>query len=421
MHEVLNVAALVVPTRVARLACRGRALLSLWHYPRMVSEDKCAKKWNVPRRWVLGLIVSIVTVVFAGCGSGASRQPSTQQTRTTAALSTQSGSAPVGIAASVTGDKISVAAFDRLLASEVDSEPESQRLAPPDFTACISHHRIVSNVAVSQESVRQLKTQCESEYQRLRQEVLGRLISALWVVGEARELGVDASHGTIERLVHKTEFTYDGAREYLDAEAIRALIKRRVGRVTHARIVSWYDAHKSQFAVPETRDVRIVRARTRASALAIKREIAGGTTFASAARQLTAHDSRLQQPFHSKEGLVLGLRPGFYNEPPLNRAIFTARPHKLEGPIDIVHAFPGSFVFEVTRITRGFQKPLAEVEGSIRKRLPEVLYKKALVSFVSTWRAKWRAKTRCRPGYVIFKCRQFKGAAPSQQDPYALA
>jgi foldase protein PrsA len=387
----------------------------------MVSEDKCTIKWNVPRRWVLGLIMFLVTAAFAGCGSGASRQPDPQQKQATATVSTQVGSAPVGIAASVTGDKISVAAFDRSLASEVDSEPESQRLSPPDFTACISHHRIVSNVAVSQGSVRLLKIQCESEYQRLRHDVLGRLISALWVVGEARELGVDASRGAIERLVHKTAFTYDGAREYLDAEAIRALIKRRVGQITHARIASWYQTHKSQFTVPETRDVRIVRAGTRASALAIKREIAAGTTFASAAQQLTAHDPRLQQPFHSKEGLVRGLRPGLYNEPLLNRAIFTASPHRLEGPIDIIRAFPGSFVFEVTRITPGFQKPLAEVEGGLRKQLPEVLYKKALVSFVRAWRAKWRAKTSCRPEYVIFKCRQFRGATPPGQDPYALA
>jgi hypothetical protein len=46
---------------------------------------------------------------------------------------------------------------------------------------------------------------------------------------------------------------------------------------------------------------------------------------------------------------------------------------------------------------------------------------RAIAAFVSAWRAKWRPRTDCRPGYIVETCRQFK-PAPGEppEDPYSL-
>lgn len=54
---------------------------------------------------------------------------------------------------------------------------------------------------------------------------------------------------------------------------------------------------------------------------------------------------------------------------------------------------------------------------------PEATQQEIMARFIKGWRAKWRAKTNCKPGYVVQKCRQFKPSASvpaEQEDPYAL-
>jgi hypothetical protein len=240
------------------------------------------------------------------------------------------------------------------------------------------------------------------------------------VLGAARELRVDVSRGEIERLLRKSQFTFTAAQEYLDSEAIRRAVKRRVGPMTATRVANYYATHRQLYLVPQQRDLRIVRTRVEAEALAVKRELASGKTFASVVRAISAREPGLQQPFLSKEGLVLGLKPGVYNEKPLDHAIFRARPGVLLGPVNIVLGFPGSFVFEVTRVVPARQKPLAEVAASLRRELPEHFYQQAIVSFIREWRAKWTARTDCSPGFVVLRCRQFKSATPLREDPYTL-
>ncbi len=59
---------------------------------------------------------------------------------------------------------------------------------PPNYTACIAHlAKIAPKPAKGQKAptTAQLKTECETQYKALQQEVLGFLISSQWVIGEA--------------------------------------------------------------------------------------------------------------------------------------------------------------------------------------------------------------------------------------------
>jgi parvulin-like peptidyl-prolyl isomerase len=199
----------------------------------------------------------------------------------------------------------------------------------------------------------------------------------------------------------------------LDSEAIRRAIKKQVGPVTSARLASYYASHRHLFHVPEARNVEIVRAESQALALAVKRGIAAGRSFADALK-----GNSLPQPIFSKNGLVRGYTSGTYAQRPLNDAIMSARPGVLSGPVKISL---GYYVFEVRKVLPAHEKPLAAVSSSLRRQLPEQLQQHALVAYIARWRRQWLGRTDCRPGYVISKCRQYRSSGTgAPEDPYTL-
>jgi len=339
--------------------------------------------------------------------------------------------APEGVVARVGPYTITQAAYNHAFAAEVDSEPSEKRAVPvpPDFTACISHLKAAAT-AGAPTSRASLKQECQKQYESLKERALDRLITNEWVIGAAKEIGFKVPEGAVEQNI--AEFkrrnfpTEKKLHAYLlsigqtlgdlifqtrvefSAEAIRRAIKRKVGSFPQARIVNYYDAHKSRYVVPENRDLQIVRTDTRAQALGAKREIASGKSFASVVKKLG-----LKQPIFSKEGLVLGLKSGVYSEPVLNTAIFTAHLNKLSGP---VHISLGYYVFQVKRVHARRQKSLAEVEAGIKSKLPEKLQEQALAAYVAAWRARWSARTSCAPGYVVRRCKQYRVTASSPPD-----
>jgi foldase protein PrsA len=272
---------------------------------------------------------------------------------------------------------------------------------------------------------------------------LGFLISQQWVIGGAAEMGVHVSDRELEqglkaavggqsqaqvaRELAKTGLTWADfvleTKEQLLAEGIRRVFIRKTEHPSQAQISSYYDHNKQLFGVPKRRDLEILRAATEAQARKLKREIASGRSFASVVRALPSSD----QPFLSKEGLVLGYEPGLYHQHPLDHAIFAAKPNVLSGPVkalELLTAGPslGYYVFEVKRAYPSHQKTLAQVQATVKQQLSRILYKQALAAFIKGWRHKWRARTDCRPGYVVTKCRQYRavGVPPPNEDPYTL-
>ena len=310
------------------------------------------------------------------------------------------------------------------------------RLVPPEFAACVASLKKAPIPAVVAGSGAKLplRASCEVQYAQLRQEALDRFIVGDWLAGGARELGVEPSGPVFEReLAAITKRTFHSqaklqsylassgrtpadlrflVRMELDSAAIRAALARRVGPVTAARVRAYYSQHKSDYYVPETRDLGIVGTSTRAEGLAARRKIASGESFANVVKGL--HGA---QPVSSKEGEAVGLVSGFYKEPALNDAVFTAKPGVLTGPIKTVI---GYYLFSVKKIHPAEQKPLSAVAASIERSLPETLSQQTLVDYIKAWRAKWTTKTNCVTGYIAPKCRQYKAPATSTEDAYTL-
>lgn len=317
---------------------------------------------------------------------------------------------------------IAGATFNRFANAELRDGSTSEQLVPPDFTACVVH-LATEAAAIGEHSPgpSQLRRECQTRYQTLLQTVLDRLILNEWLIGGARELGVPISDREVkisldqyrhDNFSSKAQFRHFLAgrtlvdimfetRAKLASDAIRRAIKDRVRPITQAQITNYYEQHRFQYLVAAERDLKIARTETEASAAKVKAEIASGKSFASVVRKLRVH-----QVLGGNEGLVLELQPHEYGEPRLNQTIFTATPGVLTGPVSTSY---GYFVFEVTKIRFEREKPLAEVQASIRQQLARPLQKQALVRFIKQWRATWTARTDCSPGYVVPECGQFKG------------
>ncbi|MHB8532407.1 MAG: hypothetical protein ACYDC2_06775, partial [Solirubrobacteraceae bacterium] len=52
--------------------------------------------------------------------------------------------------------------------------------------------------------------------------------------------------------------------------------------------------------------------------------------------------------------------------------------------------------------------PLSQVEKTIKQQLLAETQQKQLSTFVKGFKAKWKARTDCRGGYVVTDCKQSK-------------
>jgi parvulin-like peptidyl-prolyl isomerase len=390
-------------------------------------------------RFVAGVVAVLMGVlVLAGCGGGGSHGSAT--TSSADGKSEPSGPAvsePNAVVARVGDQVITKAMFAHELAVEARNEgPGIRPPVPPDFVACVARLKAAASgttVSGPAPGTAALKSDCQELYEVLEGRALDRLIIDDWTAGGAAEFGIAVPEETIQHLIEKYEHERPPGqlvkllaerdrtladlatqeKTQLLGEGIRLVLKHKTEHVSQAQVASYYEQHKASFGVPERRVLEIARTATEAAALKVKREIASGKSFASVVKKLP-----LAQPIFTTDGLVPAYASGMYEEPPLNNAIFAARPGVLSGPVKISI---GYYVFEVKGILPASQKTLAQSEAAIRQQLPGELYEQALVAYIKHWRATWRAKTDCLPGYVVPKCREYRlpvGAPP--EDPYSF-
>lgn len=384
----------------------------------------------------IAIAALLLATTLAACGSshkgGAAAHsaattgsdPTTSAATTSPAPPAQDSAKPV---ATVAGKPISFASLEHWMAIEAISKAKVPD--PPSYTKCIARLASASGSAsASGPKSAGLKAACQKRYEELQQEALGSLIQTQWLTDEAAESGLKIDQGALQH-EYSQSLASNGAslRAQLAAtgETLAELkqglvlqqlsddlyerVKRATPKLTHAMIARYYQQHKATYAKPELRDLKIVRTQTAAAAERARQQIASGQSFASVAREV----STVPQPIASHEGLLNGLAPKFFSEPVLARAIFAARPRVLTGP---VHISLGYYVFEVLRIHPPRQQSLSQVEASIKAQLSEQLHLKTLTSMVKAFKAKWRARTDCAPGYVAPSCPGYKGAAV--EDPY---
>jgi foldase protein PrsA len=259
----------------------------------------------------------------------------------------------------------------------------------------------------------------------LRERALGVLVSARWAIGEAARRGVEVSGAEVRRRVaQRNKSSFPGgagelhgflkstgltiADQQLEAKAelassrLRQLTMDSVPEVTDAEIATYYERHSERFAMPERRTLLNTNRKSAAAAEQVKREVAAGKRFATLALPETVQLSHTLRAFRPKSHLEV--------------VMLEAKPHVLVGP---VRRRVDYFVFEVVKIVPAGHLTLAQVRATISRSLMDARRRAALVTAVHAWRTAWAARTDCRRGYVVQKCRQYKGVK-SPEDPLAF-
>jgi foldase protein PrsA len=344
-------------------------------------------------------------------------------------LSSCGGGIPGDAVATVGGTPIANTAFNHWLsvASVSTAAGTGEKPAPPQppkYTACIEHLRAVQareGKSKTPPAEATLKKQCETQFKSLTQEVLSFLLSAQWVLEEAKALGVKVSDAQVKKqfqTIVKTQFAKPGEfQKFLasSGETVSDLLLRvrlnmlsqriqqkwakQKGVVTAAQVEKFYNENKSRYGTPEKRNLSIILVKSEAAAQKAKREIQGGKPFATVAKAVSVDPTT-----RASGGALTGVVRG-QEERALDAAIFSASKGVLTGPVKTPF---GYYILDVQSITPGTQQSLAQVSASIKAQLQASHQQESITKSVKEFKKRWQAKTDCRKEYVVPDCKQYK-------------
>jgi hypothetical protein len=259
-----------------------------------------------------------------------------------------------------------------------------------------------------------------------RERALEFLISAAWLRGEVAARGLSVSEAEVGRRLQEQFHSHANGRSEVEREiayfgqtiddvkfvieaevaaaVLRAAVSGQVRPVTHADVVNYYSDNPARFRVPPARVTDLIYGlASKSSAIALGKRLGPGKRFAARAlkEELPLYAPSVQARSGNAE---------------LIHAIFTAKPDVLVGPV----RFGTTWVLAVVRkIVPARIKPLAMLEGEIATRLSRERHRLALLGFLQAYQSKWKAKTYCRPEYVVQKCAQYHGPIAHEGNPLA--
>lgn len=345
------------------------------------------------------------------------------------------GGIPGNAVVSVNGTPITTSTFNHWMQVAAGSSAASSGQKPvvpdpPTYKACVAHLEATAPKPAKGQpkpTAATYKAQCEQQYTALKQQVLGFLISANWVLGEAEAQGVKVSDNEVKKQfnqIKSQQFPKEAdfekflstsgqtvsdllLRVKLDmlSQKIQQKVTKDAGKKpSQQEIKSYYEQHKSQYGQPERRNILIVLTKTQAQAEKAKKEIQSGKSFATVAKSVSI-DPVSKAAGGSLPGVVKG-----QEQKALDEAVFKAQLNVLGGPIKTPF---GYYLYEVKKTLPASQQPLSSVQSSIQQQLTAQKQQKALSEFVKNFRKKWEARTECRSGYSVKDCKGYKAPATS--------
>ena len=338
---------------------------------------------------------------------------------------------PGNAVAEVDGTAIERADYDHWLnvAAKSSGAPDATVPKPPDFTECVAAaKKTQAKPAEGQPKLtdQQLKDQCKQQYEQLRDQVLGLLISFQWIEREAKEQGVSVTDEEVDKsFEEQKKQTFPKAADYekflkdsgqteedvrmrvrldLLSNKIRDKVIKGKDQVSEQQITDYYDKNKERFAQPERRDLSIVLTKTEAKAREAKQALEDGESFKSVAKEYSIDDASKAQG-----GKLPAVAKG-QQEKAFDDAIFAAEKGKLEGPVKTQF---GWYVFQVDKITEASQQTRDEAKETIKQLLASQNQQKALDAYVKDFRKRWKDVTDCREGFVTQDCKNAPKPTPT--------
>lgn len=349
------------------------------------------------------------------------------------AVSACGSSVPGNSVAVVAGNPISTRAFDHWMyvaakqqASQAPGQPIIVPNDPPNFTKCLAQVR-AQIPALKTTKDKQIKADCKQLFTSLSGQVMDFLIRAYWYQAEAHRLHINLTAAQVQKALDTAKkgrfstpaqfqtFLSSTGQTLADVtyrirvqQIYTKLLARHSTAPTSAQIAAYYNAHKSSFGSPQTRDLRIVLTKTAAQAAAARRALDKGQSFAKVAKRYS-----IDPTTKNKGGLLTGVSAG-QQDSALSKAAFapSATVGKLLGPIKGQF---GYYVVRVIKITAAQSKSLSQSSALIKQTLTTQLQTEAQAAVNDAAKRHWRSKTTCKATYAMADCSGYK--APKTTGP----
>ncbi|MET0559677.1 MAG: peptidyl-prolyl cis-trans isomerase [Solirubrobacterales bacterium] len=265
-----------------------------------------------------------------------------------------------------------------------------------------------------------------SKLEELQKKALEEILNAIWVRGEAEELGISVTPkqvatelATIKKQNFKTEaafqkflktshFTRADVTERVKLQVYGTQIQERIAKKappsSDSEISDYYEASKSsQYTTKPSRDVRVIVTKDKGKAEEAKALLSKDDSPANwkkvAAKFSTDPTSK------AKGGLQEGLSEETLQEP-LKAAVFQNAQGQVIGPVEFQKSF---IVLEVDKLNPEKVQTLDEVESQIKAQLTQTVAQSVFSDFLSDYQSKWQSRTFCAEGYVIERCSNYVG------------
>lgn len=277
--------------------------------------------------------------------------------------------------------------------------------------------------AAAQAKVTPVPKPGDKKYDELKETALSEKLDAIWIQGQAEEMGISVTPEEIadelkklKKQAFKTEKQYE---EFLkEAHFTQADVNERVTiqilseqiqtQVTEeapipgpSEIENYYEAGKSsQYTTPESRDIRVIKNKDKAKVEEAKAALEKDDSIKSwegVAKKYSTDTTK------GNGGLQSAVAEGTLGEP-LDAAVFAAPQGELEGPLQEAGTYT---VFEVMKVTPEKVQSLDEVKPQISAQLAEQAKQQAFAAFVRNYGSTWKSRTFCASGYQIERCANF--------------
>jgi parvulin-like peptidyl-prolyl isomerase len=319
-------------------------------------------------RLALALLALAAVLVAAGCGGS------------------DDDELPIGAVAVVDGVEISKSELDAMLARAKISYEQQERGFPKAGTP---------------------------EYQSLQTQAVAYLVQRTQYDAEAEERGITVTDADIDKRIEQVKrqsfggndkewtkaleaqgWTEDEVREEIRAQVLsEKLVAAVTGatEVTDEEIAAYYEANKSQFTVPETREVRHILVKTKAEADKLYDQIQGGADFAALAKQHS------EDPGSKDNGGKLTIAQGQTVEA-FDKSAFLLSAGVVSRPVKTEYGY--HLILPLGPVKPGKVTPLAKAKAQIKTQLEQSRQNET----VSTWAAdlseKYASKTTYATGYA---------------------
>ena len=340
------------------------------------------------------------------------------------AVSACGSSIPSDSVVSMAGNSITTQAFNHWMfvaaKSNATQSGTTQVIVPtdpPEFKGCIKQVR-QQIPSLSKTPDKTLKADCSQLFTELNSQVMDFLIKAYWYQADAYKQGIHLTTAQVNKAfdnAKKKEFktptqysTFLTETGQTNADILyrvrvntlyQKLLKAQTKDVTAAAVASYYDAHKSEFGSAPSRNLLLVRTKTKSAADQALAALNSGQSWSAVAAKYSVDATT------KKSGGVLDDVTQGQEEHALNQVAFAAPVGKIEGP---VHGTFGWYVVKVTKTNPGSQQPLSKASVTIKQLLKSNAQTAAGTAVNNEAKKNWGDKTICRDEYSMADCKGYK-------------